>query len=388
MLKAVIACASGLKNSGDEALLVSLLRRVASLNMQVEVLSLDPVFTKAFHNVEAYPIQSKTACRKALQGASILLLGGGGLVQDETSIYNPFRWLSLLRLAHSMNVPSMVYGNSMGPLKYTLNKYMAKQAFNLAEAITVRDASSLQLLGDIGVTTKVEQTQDPVFAFDTPERSLSDELVARHNISDNFVFFGIRHWFDTHPFIPVRYAAKFRLRSSRQKKAYEEYTANLAKVCDHIVSTSDSDIVFFSFCHQKDTKVAEDVAAQSAHPERLRIIDDPSIHPEVAISLAGRSQFVVGMRLHSIIYSIIAKKPFIALSYSQKVDGLLHAAGCTDLSIDINSFSFDKWLAVYDHMQKDEEEINARIGLFYQEAHLLEDRNLTLLSSLLDRQYQ
>ena len=56
-----------------------------------------------------------------------------------------------------------------------------------------------------------------------------------------------------------------------------------------------------------------------------------------AIDLVINSTAVVGMRLHSLIFSTICHKPFIALSYSQKVREL-----CTDLGMEDYIIDWEK----------------------------------------------
>lgn len=38
------------------------------------------------------------------------------------------------------------------------------------------------------------------------------------------------------------------------------------------------------------------------------------------IALVGKSQLLIGMRLHSLIFSAISETPFIAISYDPKID--------------------------------------------------------------------
>lgn len=63
----------------------------------------------------------------------------------------------------------------------------------------------------------------------------------------------------------------------------------------------------------------------------------PCLNYREAIDLIINSTAVVGMRLHSLIFSTICHKPFIALSYSQKVRQL-----CTDLEMDDYIIDWEK----------------------------------------------
>ena len=101
--KMVIHCASGMENSGDEAILQVLLRRYTP-DFEVTVISLSPEKTLALHGhlgIRALGEREK-ACRQAIADCDVFILGGGGLLQDKTTIFNPSRWLAKLRLAQRM----------------------------------------------------------------------------------------------------------------------------------------------------------------------------------------------------------------------------------------------------------------------------------------------
>ena len=139
MKKMVICGASGLNNSGDEAILEVLLNQYQK-QFDITVISLNPSNTCLYHeDIKCVSLKDKTACGDSLKKADVFLLGGGGLFQDETSIFNVFRWANVLNLAIKYVPKCIVYANSIGPLKYKVSRNVVKNVLNKVNIISVRD---------------------------------------------------------------------------------------------------------------------------------------------------------------------------------------------------------------------------------------------------------
>ena len=89
--KMVIHCASGMENSGDEAILQVLLRRYTP-DFEITVISLSPEKTLALHGhlgIRALGEREK-ACQQAIADCDVFILGGGGLLQGAIEHIWPF----------------------------------------------------------------------------------------------------------------------------------------------------------------------------------------------------------------------------------------------------------------------------------------------------------
>ena len=124
MKKLVIHCASGIKNTGDEAILDVLLSDFHN-RCDITVISLDAAYSERMHPGIRFLNNTDPGWRKAVKECDLFILGGGGLIQDTTTCFNVGRWLSKLRYAMKCGKKTMVYANSLEPFRYGWNRRMA-----------------------------------------------------------------------------------------------------------------------------------------------------------------------------------------------------------------------------------------------------------------------
>ena len=219
--KIVIHGASGLRNSGDEAILQAIIQQCPT-EWQITVISFDPVYTQKIHPAVTAVRMGDSSCLRAIEQCDGFILGGGGLIQDETSVYNVSRWLKYLKYAIKMGKPTFLYANSIGPLHFGFNCWMAKSVLKKVDAITLRDEISYKELEKLHVADKASVTADPVFSLNVPEVDM--QILNQYGLGEKeYVAICVRHWFDTIPWLPVSICTKFRLRRKTDMLRYKNY---------------------------------------------------------------------------------------------------------------------------------------------------------------------
>ena len=103
--------------------------------------------------------------REAIERADVVLSGGGGLLQNVTSLRSLLYYSGVIRSAVRAGKPTMVFAQSIGPLDFWGRAMVRKFCKGLAAA-TVRDERSRALLGALVPGVRVERTADPVFLFE------------------------------------------------------------------------------------------------------------------------------------------------------------------------------------------------------------------------------
>lgn len=357
MKRITICGASGLKNIGDEAILYMLLKQYNKKEQfEISVISFDKNYTERLHhlNAEIQVVQNnKAEWKKQVRECDIFILGGGGLFQDETTFFNVNVWLSKLKYALKKNKKTYIYANSFGPINYKINERALRKILPKVDVITVRDALSYKYLKSIGVEKNLYLTADPVFGFDIKDAS---NKLERYNLPEEYICVSIRHWFDTHPFIPVKICTKLGIRRKKDKVAYEKYIQAVA-TCVEYFNRQGKQIVFLSFFYNRDTKIAEDIQAQLSTPSSNMIVNREYIRPEDVVAIIKKSSLLVGMRLHSVIMAILAHTPVAVISYSQKVKGIVELAGLDEYCIDVNGMTGELLVEVVQNVEKDNAEI-------------------------------
>lgn len=330
----VIHCASGMENSGDEAILQVLLRRYTP-EFEIAVISLCPEKTLALHGAMGIRAlgERDAACRQAIAECDVFILGGGGLLQDKTTIFNPSRWLAKLRLAQRMGKTTCLYANSVGELRFGINRRMAARALKKVHLITLRDALSAELLERLGVAG-AQVTADPAFSLEPPTPEEQAAARQKYDLPREYVCIAIRHWYDTNAVIPVKIATRLGLRSRKNARQYARYTSVMAEITQRINDELGLPAVFLSMCRGRDAGVARDILAKLPQNLGNFTIDEPSMTPQDALAVIGQSKLLLGMRLHSLIYAADLGVPMVPIVYQDKVAGLAQMLGAEAVHVD------------------------------------------------------
>lgn len=160
----------GFGNLGDELLLsacIESLTRVGLPREQIIVLSNNPEETRLNFSVKSVNRWRLSEVFRALRMSNALLLGGGGLFQDVTSVKSCVYYWGVVRLARLLGVRVFALGQSIGPLTSRISKLLAANALTSCEIIQVRDDNSLRLAESLGckgvaLSSDIVMTCDPL----------------------------------------------------------------------------------------------------------------------------------------------------------------------------------------------------------------------------------
>jgi polysaccharide pyruvyl transferase WcaK-like protein len=105
----------------------------------------------------------------------------------------------------------------------------------------------------------------------------------------------------------------------------EVYHGLLANAADFIVDRYDADVVFVPMERQvRDVQHSHAVIAGMLRPQRASVLKGDYSAGEL-LSLVGRFELAIGMRLHFLLFAALQNVPFVALPYAGKVSGFLEA---------------------------------------------------------------
>jgi polysaccharide pyruvyl transferase CsaB len=353
-------------NLGDEAILDGILGQLrASVSADVTVFSRNPADTLARHHVER-AISARALTRRQMipeiRELDLLILGGGGILYDRDAE----EYLREVVIANELEVPVVLYAISAGPLVTQAARRAVQEALNAAPApvITVRDRLGYRLLEDVGVTNEIHLTADPAFLIEPEPLSVEALQAEGVEFDRHLVGFSVRE--------PGPAAPDIRP---------DEYYALLANAADFIVERYDADVVFVPM-EITDVQHSHAVVSHMQNAERAEILRR-RYSPRQILDLVGRFDFVVGMRLHFLIFAALHGTPFAALPYASKVSGLLEDLGME--TPPLGSIGIGELIARVDRSWDTRDEIRTRIRERLPALRSRARQTNELLLGLLDR---
>lgn len=284
----------GFDNVGDDAILLSIIQALKKWqeNIDITVLSNNPDATEKTYGVRAVNRWKIKEVSRIMKEADGLISGGGSLMQDQTGMKSIPYYSAIIRIAKWHKKPVFVYAQGMGPINHRLSKFIVKNTFNKIEKITVRDNGSKSLLDEIGVKKPLLVVPDPVIGLDN--NAFHSNWMASQNLKK-------------HSYIAV---------SVREWPSEITYKQKIADSLDQLARSGES-ILFVPMHGEHDAKTSVEVAHLM---KEASLISPADLSIEEKIAVIGQSKLLIGMRLHSLIFSAIYYTPFIALSYDPKID--------------------------------------------------------------------
>lgn len=290
-----VAAWAGSTNLGDELVLAALLEKLRRRDVSPRVLSIDPARTRATHGVAASTTWSLT--NPGSLESDAVLLGGGGLLQDETSPLNlPFH-LGRARLAAIGGRPLAGIGLGAGPLTGPAG-VLVRHTLSGAVAISVRDAGSQALLRSLGLTSTL--AADLAVSLPPPGVPAAGRLAV-----------ALRPWTGRRSIVPV----SRRRRSATTTPPW--FLPGMAAALDDVVVRTGLAVHFVAFQSDRDGAVHRAVAARMRTAATFAAPDVDDVVTEVA-----SCQAVVAMRYHAGIAALLGGRPAVLLGYSPKVSSL------------------------------------------------------------------
>ena len=341
----------GYRNSGDEAVLQSILLALeeqgqqAGIQIEPIVLSIDPVWTSQMYGVRAAHRMRPREVVAAIRESDGLVSGGGSLLQDATGWKTIPYYLAILKLAQWLGKPTFIYSQGIGPVRRRRFFGWIRHVFNRSAYLSVRDEESAGLLAMMGVKRdRVQVVPDPVMGMPLAPTSDTQGTPKTTERIRPVVGISVRYWNED--------------RSELLK---------LAEVASKLINEHEVDIRFLPFHLPSDEQASRDIlvamdttigssalgttvatnesstgtTATSDNLTTARVtIAEQALHPQQMLAEVSQCDLLIGMRLHSLIYAASQSVPMVGISYDPKIDQFLAridmkpVASTTNFSVD------------------------------------------------------
>lgn len=161
----------GAGNLGDDAILLGFIQGLGNTRHSVTVMCGNPDEMARTYGLRGIDRKDMTAIRQAIDECDALVFPGGSIFQDSSSVRSVAYYGQLVKLAKSKNKKVLLLAQGVGPLTTFFGKRWASSAFNMADAVTVRDPGSLTTLQSLGVRKPIRVTADMAFLLPEPAES-------------------------------------------------------------------------------------------------------------------------------------------------------------------------------------------------------------------------
>ncbi|WP_053955326.1 polysaccharide pyruvyl transferase CsaB [Inediibacterium massiliense] len=304
MDRIVISGYYGFNNVGDESILTSIVGNLKEYitDVEITVLSANPEGTSKKHQIQAVDRKNILEICRAIKKCDLFISGGGSLLQDVTSGRSISYYLAIILIALFLRKKVLIYSQGMGPINKWFNKCMVRWVLNRVDCITIRDEKSKKVLDEVGVCIpKIYVTTDPVISLHEGNISLGKEILIKEGINYQKPLIGF---------------------AIRGRDDNEEFVSNISTIADQIIEDFKVDIVFVPFHFGEDVKIMDKI--QNKMKQKAFFIQNRYNIDEM-LGIVGNLNLLIGVRLHSLIFSAVMNTPLIAISYDPKIDSFMES---------------------------------------------------------------
>lgn len=354
----------GFRNSGDDALLMSIIDDLKKYkeSPNITVLSANPAETERIYRVKAINRLNPFKVISHIKNADMLISGGGTLIQDSTSTKSLLYYLSVIRMATKAGTKVMLYSNGIGPLNRKMNIKKTKKVLDDVDLITLRDKASYDELNRIGVSKpKMLVTADPAFILDGADKTIGWDILEKAGVPKGKRIMGIsvRRWYSI-------------------GDGFEEI---IAEVCDYAAEKYGLYPVLVPMQKSKDLLISQNIKKRVKH-ECVILEGERDVRDVIAIN--GCMDVCIAMRLHMLIYSAINATPIIGIAYDPKISRFMEDIG-QDRYIDIKHLDADRLKKMVDDCMENQDKIRESLNSGFEALKDMAEKNGQLAIELYEK---
>lgn len=338
MSDVIISGYYGLGNSGDEALLKSIVSDLRSINPDITITALsgNAALTNKLYGIKTVNRLNPFSIIREFKSAKLLLSGGGTLIQDATSTKSLLYYLGIISLAKRMGLKVMLYANGIGPVK-DKNIKKVEKVLNDVELITLRENVSLEEIKRCNITRPdVLVTADPAFNLIPSPDTRAVEILSEYSIDKNSKIV----------------AVSVRESGGNPDNFEDEMAIALDKIAQKGYLP-----VFVPMQMKMDLDISLRIAAKMKEPSR---IIDCELSVGDMLSIIGRCSIACGMRLHMLIFASVMNVPMAGIAYDPKIKGFMDYMNQKNY-LELEKFDSDSFADIAQNTIENLEQLRAQL---------------------------
>ena len=277
----------------------------------------------------------------ALAEADLVISLGGGYLRGSADLPADVSvgfLLLPLWIADRFGVPVVAAPQSYGPFPTRFQKAAVRRVLARSRVISAREDISVGLLQELGVPAElIRRDVDSAFAFTCrSERAWRKELGITED--ETVALFTARQYLAPEP-------------QATYEQALAQAIGELARDGVRVVMAPQ---VTCAYKSDDDRIVQRRIVALADHPSVISIEDDSLSHHDV-MALYSAANYMVGARFHSVIFSLLAHVPCIAISYERKGRGIMRDLDLERWVIDMSDVTGENLTALIERLRAAED---------------------------------
>jgi colanic acid/amylovoran biosynthesis protein len=274
-------------------------------------------------------------------------------------------------LALTLNKPTVVYAQSVGPFKLT--KSLAKFLLNKVDLITLRGKNSYDYLQKIGINKPpVYLTADLAFLMAPASEERIDKIFSDYRIEgDTFVGVSVSDWI------------------SKYHGYRSEFVKLMANVVDYVVEELNTIVIFIPHVtgpkkEFDDRIIAADIYKIVNNKNKIKLIQD-DYTPQEMKGIIGRCNLFIGARMHACIAALSMCVPTINISYHHKSNEIMAMFGLERNVLSAQEINYELLISkineTWTHREEIKEILLSKIDWIKQQAML----NAEIVNKMLNK---
>lgn len=282
------------------------------------------------------PPRLRVICQ-AYWHAHLMIAVGGGYLRGGKSVQafvTLILHLHAFWIAQILHKRIILYSQSIGPFTTSLQKTLTSLTLRHVTRIYAREDITLHLLSHMCISNGIVRKGVDAGFLITRARTVPQEVRHLHR---PLVGITVRQW----------------LSPSLQEK----YERALAMFARYLITKVGAHVLIIpqvtSLKHHDDDRVPGRRVKKHIRSPKITVLEKDYTHSEIA-SLYSNLDYFIGTRMHSVIFSLTAHVPVIAIEYEYKTRGIMRELSLADWVIPIEDVTASRLIHLFKSLQRAE----------------------------------
>ncbi|MBI5093097.1 MAG: polysaccharide pyruvyl transferase family protein [Candidatus Hydrogenedentes bacterium] len=271
-----------------------------------------------------------------LSKADLLLIVGGPFYEAPFQALTCF---SLFIAARLFRCTVAAYGITLFPFRTWWGKILYRGILNRLSVIEVRDAIGIDILRELGVTSRVTSGADPRYVLEPAPPERVREIFKKEMLDPDQPAIAITTRY-LHAEAPKWVRRSHAYSSARVNNANDVMGRVLAALSDHAQLI----IIPMHPSHDEDDETAAALRAHLRDPSRLKVLTQRYSATEV-IGIIHHCGFLLAGRQGSAIFATATATPMVAVAYEARMIDHMQRAGQADCVFDWKTIEYEPLMA-------------------------------------------